>query len=212
MSLRVIRYTKKARKKIVCSFSRRWGGLNLEQLLHFHELFTSNYIRLPSKPRKTQKFLHNELAKLCRRSIVEHQNGDTRGHLWSWRKYLGQIRRFCSKFYFIFVYFAIIFKYFFGKNRPAGFSLPPVSLELFSVVVVGFVFKSRSQRPRATPTLAVGGWVTLQPFYFDIFFCVCLIVKFSEIPPRGFQKWIKKLKWWRRRQNFILPFYKLLTF
>ena len=37
---------------------------------------------------------NHELAKLYWRSVVEHQNGDARGHLWTRRKYLGYFERF----------------------------------------------------------------------------------------------------------------------
>ena len=105
-----------------------------------------------------------------------------------------------------FLYILILFVSFFWEKtgRPASAS-PRSVWNFFSVVVDGFVFKSRSQRPRATPTLAVGGWVTLQPFYFDIFLYVCLIVKFSEIPPRGFQKWIKKTEMMASAPEFHPP-------
>ena len=105
-------------KKIVSS--SLWKLFLSSPLKRFHEKSTTHQITFGSKLGKYTNFLHNnhELAILCRRPTSEHQNGDARGHCWSWRKYMGHFSQFQCKLHCL---ISRNFTYFVG-NRPAEFT------------------------------------------------------------------------------------------
>ena len=115
-------------KKIVSS--SLWKLFLSSPLKRFHEKSTTHQITFGSKLGKYTNFLHNnhELAILCRRPTSEHQNGDARGHCWSWRKYMGHFSQFQCKLHCL---ISRNFTYFVGtgrQNSPVEKSFAHISL------------------------------------------------------------------------------------